>query len=304
MQTYDIQINKNKKEITQHGSFEFPLIIYTTQISKNILGFIDWHWHNELQLCYITHGSVQFSVNQKTFILNEKEGIFINTKQLHQAVNYQNIDSSYICLDFHSQFISSFQGSLINSRFIDPYLNNSSLEYCIFKNNKNWQKMILELLQEIYVYYNESNHELDILINLLRIWNLMVSNYFKDYKNELESYHQLRVRVIMDYINNHYAESIQLDEIANIVGLSKSICCKEFKKVMGYTIFNYLMNYRLIMATKLLLQTDESITEIAYKTGFSNSSYFIKNFKLKTGKSPSSYRKEHKSSKQDILTSL
>ena len=99
-------------------------------------------------------------------------------------------------------------------------------------------------------------------------------------------------------------EPIQLDEIANIVGLSKSICCKEFKKVMGYTIFNYLMNYRLIMATKLLLQTDESITEIAYKTGFSNSSYFIKNFKLKTGKSPSSYRKEHKSSKQDILTSL
>lgn len=88
MQTYDIQINKNKKEITQHGSFEFPLIIYTTQISKNILGFIDWHWHNELQLCYITHGSVQFSVNQKTLFKSKTAGTELHVSILRTSPSY------------------------------------------------------------------------------------------------------------------------------------------------------------------------------------------------------------------------
>ena len=45
MQANNIINNKNKKEVTQHGSFEFPITVYRTQISENILGYIDWHWH-------------------------------------------------------------------------------------------------------------------------------------------------------------------------------------------------------------------------------------------------------------------
>lgn len=80
MQIYDIPFDQNHMETTHHGNLSFPLAIYTTQISKNILGYIDWHWHHELQFCVVIHGEVEFYVNQNHFILKEGEGIFINTE--------------------------------------------------------------------------------------------------------------------------------------------------------------------------------------------------------------------------------
>ena len=79
MQTYHILIETNQKETTLHGTFEFPVAIYTTQISKNVLGFIDWHWHDELQLCLVAKGQVEFQVNEDKIVLNEGEGIFFSS---------------------------------------------------------------------------------------------------------------------------------------------------------------------------------------------------------------------------------
>lgn len=116
MQIHNIIIDKNKKEATKHGSFEFPLVIYTTQISKNVLGFIDWHWHEELQFCIVTKGTVNFNIEGDSIVLSEGEGLFINAEQLHNAKNYENIDSSFICLDFIPDIIYGFVGSIINTK--------------------------------------------------------------------------------------------------------------------------------------------------------------------------------------------
>ena len=296
MQQYNIVIDKNKKETTDHGSFEFPLAIYTTDISKNVIGFIDWHWHDELQFCVITNGSVIFDINDSQVILNEGDGLFINAQQIHRAKNYENINSSYICFDFHPKLISSFMGSLINTKYIEPYVNNSSIEYFTLSKNTSWQLDIIHKLFYIYEIYNDKSFgfELKIIMNFLEIWQDFFEFYFKSFKEKELNYNSLRLKNIITYINNHYMEKIQLEDVAKVVNLSKSACCREFKKHMKCTIFEYLINYRLVMATKLLVSSDYSVTEIAYNCGFGTTSYFIEKFKNKTGVSPYVYRKNSK----------
>ena len=92
MQVYNIPLDSTHMETTRHGTPDFPLAIYTTRINRNILGYIDWHWHTELQFCLVTEGIVDFYVNRSHFILSQGEGIFINTQQLHMAKNYNNIE--------------------------------------------------------------------------------------------------------------------------------------------------------------------------------------------------------------------
>jgi AraC-type DNA-binding domain-containing proteins len=306
LQTYDIIIDKNKKETTKHGSFEFPLAIYTTQINKNILGFIDWHWHEELQFCIITKGIVDFSVNGDSLILYEGDGLFINKEQLHKAKNYHDTDSSYMCLDFHSNLISSFAGSIINTKYIQSYADNSAIKYCILKNNIDWQSIILKKLLIIYQEYNnkEIGFELQIFISLLEVWQILLKSYFITFPNNEFSNGNSRIKKIIDYINNHYMEKIELTDLANEVNLSKSACCREFKRHMKCNIFEYIINYRLLISTKFLLTTNESITNIAYQCGFGSTSYFIEKFKKQTGVSPFVYRKEKIDNKESILTTM
>ncbi len=278
----NIVTNKNKKEVTQQGSFEFPITVYKTKISENILGYIDWHWHEELQF----YGD--------SIILSEGEGIFINARQLHQAKNYRESDCSYISVVFNSDFISSFAGSIINIKYIQPYIDNSRINYCILKNDIEWKSVILNNILKIYEEYNknEIGFELQIFILLIEVWNILIKSYFVSFPNDNARNNSVHIKKIISYICDHYMEKIELNDLAKEVNLSKSTCCREFKKYMNCTIFEYIINYRLVASSNLLITTNNSISDIAYQCGFGSTSYFIEKFKMKTGVSPSIYRRQ------------
>lgn len=295
MQKYNFNIDKSKKEMDKHGTFEFPLGIYTTQISKRVLGFIDWHWHDELQFCLVTDGCVEFQVNDAKLILTAGEGLFINAGRLHKVKNHLNSDSTYICMDFHADIISSFTGSAINNLYIQPYIIKPEIQYCVFKNLSAWQEKVLQNLASIYQVYHqrEVGYELRIVILLLEIWEMLTIYYFPTEIHQVCTDNH-RTKSILAYINEHYMDNIELADLAKLINLSKNACCREFKKQMNCTIFEYLLNYRLETSTQFLVSTEESITNIAYQCGFGSTSYYIDKFKRKTGMTPSSYRKSHR----------
>lgn len=303
MQIYDIPFDQNHMETTHHGNFSFPLAIYTTQISKNILGYIDWHWHHELQFCVVIHGKVEFFVNQNRFILKQGEGIFINTEQLHMAKNLDKEDSTYICLDLDSRLISGFMGSIIQIKYVDPYLKDTKMTVCLLQRKISWQAKILDLLLSINKLYHDNNcDEMQICIELSTLWHTLISSYTNTNIQSISISPQ--VRKILEYVRINYASAITLEQISKQVALAKSTCCREFKKQMGCTIFDYILNIRLQEASRLLLTSNLSITEIAINCGFNNCSYFTKEFRIKTGSSPSTYRREKQRIKKDILSTI
>lgn len=100
-----------------------------------------------------------------------------------------------------------------------------------------------------------------------------------------------QVKDILYYISQHYGEEITLDQIAQVVELSRTYVCGLFKKEMGINLTNYIMNYRIDKAKELFRNTNLRSYEVAEKVGFYDESYFSRTFKKLTGESPNSYKK-------------
>ena len=96
---------------------------------------------------------------------------------------------------------------------------------------------------------------------------------------------------VVNYLNQHYTQKLNLKEIADAFYLSKTALCTSFNKVMNCSVMKYVTKLRITAAQKLLDDSDKSVEEIAEICGFSSASYFGLAFKNEKGKSPIHYRK-------------
>ncbi len=307
MQTYDIRIDRTGHELTRHGSPAFPLAVYTTTVSKNILGFIDWHWHDELQFCLVTKDSIQVSVEGDSFVLNKGEGLFINSQRLHSISNAPGADATYICLDFHPRLVYGFDGSAVQSKYVGPFTRKEALPYLRLSPSDPWAAEVIDLLLHVYRSYSSSiPDELQIAIWLASSWHAVVERYQELATGASSTKGAIRpqMRAAMEYVGTHLSEPISLEDVAHHIGFAKSTCCREFKRQLGCTLTEYVLNARLQEASRLLLSSDASVAEVAANCGFSSSSYFITKFRERIGTSPAAYRKEHAGDQADVLHTL
>ena len=96
---------------------------------------------------------------------------------------------------------------------------------------------------------------------------------------------------VFHFIESHFSENITSEKVSLELGFNQSYFCRLFKKNFGMRFTDFLTDYRLDRAKKLLENTTASITEISQKTGFCDTSYFSKVFKARTGITPKEYRK-------------
>lgn len=95
----------------------------------------------------------------------------------------------------------------------------------------------------------------------------------------------------VEYINRHISSGISIDEICSAVHISKYYFCRKFKETTGYTVMQYILKTRLIMARDLLKNTCHSVESVCEICGFSSPAYFCRVFKEDTGQTPLQYRK-------------
>ena len=296
MQIKNIILDETKRETTQHGSFDFPFALYTTQINQNILGHIAWHWHEELQFCLVTQGIVDFFIRNSAFTLRQGEGIFINVEQIHQSKNHPGNDSTYFCINFHPRMLCCFPGSVFQLRYVEPFVHPGAIPCVALLRNDGWQQSILSLLWQIAQIGTNCppGFELDIQALLLQAWRLLVLHSFSCTPVPIQDERETHVKAMAQYLKFHCGEPFHLDNLAKHINLSKSYCCRVFKRYMKCTISEYLLSCRLTQSTRLLLNTDETIAQIAYECGFGSTSYFIDRFRRKSGFSPQAYRKRQR----------
>jgi AraC-like DNA-binding protein len=100
-----------------------------------------------------------------------------------------------------------------------------------------------------------------------------------------------RINKVCQYIQKHASEDLSLQKIASLVHLSESAFCKFFKRTTGKTFSDYVVEIRLGHACHLLSESDDPISEIAYRSGFDSLSYFNRVFLRKKGLRPREFRK-------------
>lgn len=182
-------------------------------------------------------------------------------------------------------FLCSPRLAVVKARIIEllGYLTRAAIEdnpllEPLLENNLSWIEKILEV------------NEFEDLCNTLR-------DALDDFMNRiyLQSHNRTSrtAQKILDYINDHYTEKIALDDVAKAVGLSRFHITHLIKEVTGKTIIQHVRQLRIQRAIQLLETTDMHYADIAYELGFSDQSYFIKQFRQRTGTTPAKYRKHH-----------
>ena len=114
------------------------------------------------------------------------------------------------------------------------------------------------------------------------------------YQLEITPQDNERMRVIFNFVRQNFQRQMSLNEVADLISMTPPALARYFKKNTGKTFTQFVNEYRLVHASKLLAEKPLSITEICFESGFNNFSHFNKLFKEYTGKSPSEYRKEFK----------
>lgn len=291
-----IVVNDKKQELSPHGTPMFPCGCYDTYIDRTVTGNVAWHWHEELELIMIHQGEAQISAGQRSYLLQTGEGIFINSNVLHSGRGIgpgQCILHSFV---FHSSLLCGSMDNIFQQKYISPLTACPELPSYVLKKNIDWQKQVLENILKAFDIFQKEDFGYEFTIRELLTETCMqiVKNnrQFLLIQTEDSTSETNRIKVMLNYIHQHYPEAMELKHIADCVNISVRECLRCFHEILGISPMQYLIKYRISTSAQLLADTNQNITEICIQCGFPSPSYFSKMFKRYTGTTPSEYRRQ------------
>ncbi len=252
----------------------------------------DSHWHDDLEFISVLSGSMDYNVNGEILHLEAGQGIIVNTRQLHCGFSAEHNECVFYCILLHPMLLCASQQ--LDHDFVSPLLSDSSLPYILLDRGTAWQSEVLSDIEAIYACKDEKNAPLYIQSTFYHIWILLTENAVKINRIKKQDRNLSVLKDMLSFIQKNYAGKVTLDDIARSGNVSKSTCLMIFKKYLQNTPTNYLIEYRLKQAVKLLLQSDMHITEIAFDVGFAGVSYFAETFRKNYGCSPSEYKAQRR----------
>ena len=143
--------------------------------------------------------------------------------------------------------------------------------------------------------------ELDIHTEIINIWKTTFRLLVKTGPPPVDYNDNDRLKLVLQYMLDHYSEKITLEDIAGQLSISSSECCRFFKKATGQSLFSYLKNLRINKSMDMLKDPKMSISEIADAVGFCNQSYYTDCFRKVKNITPKKYRELTLRNPNDIL---
>ncbi len=292
-----LHLDTNRQELKAHGTYPFPVHVSFEQLSRYERKSFLWHWHKEIELTILLQGEMQYQVNDTVYHLTAGEGIFCNSNSLHTASPYHDSDCIYISTTFHPRFLYGYEGSVLQSKYLDVITKHPGIHGLAFSPSVDWQREILDELTQIWELsqHPSSAYEMELQWRLTHIWMLLWSHLSHEVTqtDSAASRHTARLKNILMYIQEHYTEKITLADIAATANICQSECCRFFKKHMNESLFDYLLSYRIEKSLPLLTDEQLSITEVSSRCGFSSASYYTKVFRERMGCTPTAYQAGH-----------
>lgn len=284
--------NQFQKELKQHGNEQFPFLVSYQKLSEYESGSFMWHWHPEIEITYVQKGTMCYKVNHMVYHLKEGDIVFNNSGALHSGTMENQKDCAYIPVTFDSRLIYGFFQSTVNSKYVDPVIQDSMLPAICIDQSEPWHKPFREYLLRI-IDLDEKKpdfYELDITICLQSMWRLLLEHItYEPQASKENSLEYDRIKKILSYIEENYQNKITLNDIAGHIHLCESECTRLFKRHMNTTLFAFLQEYRIERSLEFL-QDDQPVSAVADKAGFSDPNYYSKVFAKIKGCSPREYR--------------
>lgn len=227
--------------------------------------------------------------------MKKGDAIFINSNTLHdiRISNGARECKIYAHL-FDMHFLTGMYNSIFEQNYVLPILRCRELQtYTVSPNTYRRIRMLDTILKTIGLNEKETfGYEFEIRAELCRFWCMLMeeTETIRRETSEKNDHDISRIKVMMQYIHKHYSERLTLADIARTANISSRESIRCFQRSIGMAPINYLNDYRIREAAKMLLQTNDSIMDIGEKCGFSSNSYFGKVFRESLGCTPKEYR--------------
>ncbi|WP_452225563.1 AraC family transcriptional regulator [Lacinutrix chionoecetis] len=264
-------------------------VVQKTKKRKRSQAF--WHFHPEIELVYVNKGKGRRHIGNHLSYFNNSQLILIGSNLPHNGfVDRLTSKGKETLVQFKAEFLGDTFHDLPEMKNIKQLLERAK-KGILYK--PDIKKIVGPKIEKLPKYEG-----LKRVTKLLEILELLAVT--KDYTLlhadgfmfETQPQDSSKIDIIFKHVNSNYQSHISLDEISEKVSMTVPAFCRYFKKVTGKTFTQLVNEYRVVYATKLLLESKSSITDICFECGFNNFSHFSKSFKEITGKSPSKYRSE------------
>jgi len=287
-------INYNQPYTYEHIKFhnvDFPFACYTMYGVTTLP-----HWHPHTEIVYAKKGSVDIYINGTSYECEEGDLQLISENSLHSILPKNH--ATYVAIVIGDGLLKELSNDVHFKQILCPFTEKYNLcTYHISTKNTIYKTLypsIKNLLAEVY----SGNQMKELLIKLeicrfIALLNRQVPNMSTESEKQHLT-HTQNLKISIEYLSNHYDEKITIGTMSRLMNMSEQHFSRLFKTYTGKTFIDYLTQFRLIQARKLLMQSDLPITQIPELTGFCNPNYFSRIFKHHFGQSPSQARKSNK----------
>ena len=248
--------------------------------SKNLHDSV-CNWHTNIEILLVTGGEGNMQYNSDELQVSIHDINVINSGDLHRVYSDRGISFDYLIID---ESFCRENGINTAERSFERLFRCEETE------------RIFRRAYERYKEYKSSPTAINIAKARLAVLELLVVMYDKHSLSNVGEIAAQRspldyVKRVIEYLAEHYTESLTLEEVASVCGITKFHLAREFKRYTGQTVITYVNLLRCRRA-EVCLAEGMTVTEAALESGFDSISYFSRTYKRLMGISPSA--KKHK----------
>lgn len=254
-----------------------------------------FHIHHKYEIYYEIEGTRRYFIEDAAYIVNAGSVVLIGENQIHKTASLGDTPSSRIVMNFSGEYLDKLIELFPDVDFFS-FLSEEH-NHLLSNITVKQQNHIHSVLQQLLTLQEETSPESDairkmLLATLLLELKEMCKQQAQGGESGRVSNHI--VDQIQAYIAEHYAEKLTLTGIASQFYISPYYLSRLFKKSINLSLIEYINGVRIKAAQNLIEKSNESISDIAEKTGFLTTAHFRRVFKDATGLSPQQYRQYYK----------
>ncbi len=258
------------------------------------------HQHKEYELNFIEHGKgVRRIVGDSVEEISEYELVLLGGEDLQHVWEQGNCTSKDI-----REVTIQFSGDIFSEELLSK--NQFASINRMLRKAHHGLSFSTGAIMKVYSALDSIAREGEKFVQFLKclyiLYELSISDEARvlassSFAHSYKSTESNRVQKVKQYIHDHYAESLTLADLAELVGMTPVAFSRFFRQRTGRTLSEYIVDIRLGYAARMLVDSAKNISEICYECGFNNLSNFNRTFKAKRHYTPRDFRAMFKKNK-------
>lgn len=284
-----------REEVLEGISEDFPYLVVLSEHDRYHQRAVPWHWHQELEFFYVLSGVVDYATPHELLTLGPGSAGLVNANVLHSTRAVDGRPGVDLLIHMpRPQFIAE-RGSRVWRSCVEPLTSATSVELLAVTPDDADGSALCDAMRRSFetVVDEGPGWELRLRDQISELWLgflELARPRLKDGPAAMPNPRDERLRAMIEFVDRHFADRISVSDMAAAAFSSERECHRTFRECLGVTPAQYLRDYRIQQACRMLAHTTRPLSAIAERCGLGSPSHFGQAFRASMGCTPSEYR--------------